>query len=249
MKKESVMAKEKRRRKGTGRVFKVQGKFYLQYTDADGKRKCTPLKNGKSEKATNQADAEKAAQVFLERSKKLHEVETREDFLNEKAKLKKLRARLTITLENAFDLHLTKPHVRPASENVLKVTRRYWQDFVYYLKDNYRLTALDEVEQAHAEVYIAYIRQNGRWKRTISYVKDHCPVRRKFKDYELGGPLSNTTLNRYHSTCKAVFSYLLSDLGYTIEENPFFNIPPLKLNPDSREIFTDEELYSIRMKT
>ncbi len=175
------MAKEKRRRKGMGRVFKSQNKFYLQYTDADGKRKCTPLKNAKNEKVTNHADAEKAAQIYLERNKKLHEIETREDFLNEKAKLKKLRARLTITLDNAFDLHLTKPHVRPASENVLKVTRRYWQDFVYYLKDNYRLTALDEVEQAHAEAYIAHIRQNGRWKRTISYVKDQCPLRRKFK--------------------------------------------------------------------
>ena len=239
------MAKGKRRRKGMGRIFKVKNKFYLQYTEPDGMRKCTSLKDGNGGKVTNYADAEKAAQVFLERSRKLHEIETREDFLNEKARLKKLRARLTITLDNAFELHLTKPHIRPASENVLKVTRRYWQDFVYYLKDNYQLTALDEVEQAHAEAYIAYIRQNGRWKRTISYVKRNCPLRRQFKSYDYGGPLSNTTLNRYHSTCKAVFSYLISDLGYTIEENPFFNIPPLKLNPDNREIFSDEELKLI----
>ncbi len=239
------MAKEKRRRKGSGRIFKMQNKFYLQYTDADGNRKCAPLKTEKNEKVTNHADAEKAAQLFLERSKKLHEIETREDFLNEKAKLKKLRARLTITLDNAFELHLTKPHVRPASGSVLKVTRRYWEDFVHYLKDNYHLTALDEVEQSHAEAYIAYIRQNGRWKRTISYVPKNCPQRRKFKAYEYGGKLSNTTLNRYHSTCKAVFSFLLSDLGYSIEENPFFHIPPLKLSPDNREIFTDEELKLI----
>ncbi len=236
---------KKKRDKGTGRIFKVQNKFYLQYTDIDGKRKCTPLKTVKNESISSEDDAEKAAKIFLDKKKNLVEIETREEYLSERAKLKKLKARLTITLDNAFDLHLTKPHPRAASDGVLKVTRRYWQDFVCFVKDNYRLATLDEVDKVHAEAYIAHIRRNGRWNTKISYVKKNCPVRKKFRDYEYGGALSNTTLNRYHSTCKAVFSYLLSDLGYTIEENPFYQIHPLKLNSEGRDIFTDEELRLI----
>ncbi len=239
------MQKNKRRAKGSGRVFKSKNKYYLQYTDSNGNRRCTPLKNGKNETITNLLDAEQAAKVFIERERKVQEITTREEFLDEKAKLKKLKARLTITLDNAFDLHLAKPHTRIATENVLKITRRYWQDFVYYLKDNFQLETLDEVDRTHAESYIAYIRQNGRWNTRISYDKKNCPQRRKFKDYEYGGKLSNTTLNRYHSTCKAVFGYLLSDLGYTTEENPFYFIAPLKLNKENREIFTEEELKLI----
>lgn len=145
-------------------------------------------------------------------------------------------------MEDAFDLHLQKPHTRIASEKILKVSRRYWTDFVAYLQDNYGLKTLDSVERNHCESYIAYIRQNGRWDRKIRYIKANCPGRRAFRDYEFGGRLSNTTLNRYHSVCKAVFSYLSTDLGYTIEENPFFHIKPLKLEPIDREIFTEDEL-------
>ena len=57
--------------------------------------------------------------------------------------------------------------------------------------------------------------------------------------------MSNTTLNRYQSVCKAVFTFLLSDLGYTLEENPFFHIKPLKLEPVEREIFSEDELALI----
>jgi integrase len=240
-----ILKKIKRRPKGMGRIYKVKNTYYLQYTDSEGVRKSTPLKDGNDEKVTSYRDAEEAAKVFLEYHKKIYEIDTREDFLKKKAELKKLRARLTITLDNAFELHLGKPHVRNANERVLKVTRRYWEDFVCFLKNNYRFKTLDEVDRAHAEAYIAHIRQNGRWNTKIAYVKANCPVRRKFKSYDSGGALSNTTLNRYHSTCKAVFSYLLPDLGYTVEENPFYFIPPLKLKPDNREIFTDEELGAI----
>ena len=133
----STPKKTKRRPKGMGRIFKVKSTYYLQYTDQDGVRKCTSLKGENDEKISNYRDAEGAAKVFLEYHKKLHEIETREEFLKKKAELKKLKARLTITLNNAFDLHLTKPHVRNASKAVLKVTRRYWEDFVCYLKDNH----------------------------------------------------------------------------------------------------------------
>ena len=57
--------------------------------------------------------------------------------------------------------------------------------------------------------------------------------------------MSNTTLNRYQSVCKAVFTFLLPDLGYSLEENPFYYIKPLKLVPIDREIFSTDELQAI----
>lgn len=236
------MATKKRRSKGNGHVFKVKDTFYLQYRTATHERKSITLRNADGEKVKTEREAQAVAHEFLLREHKILEIETREEYLEKRAKLKKLKARLSISLEDAFDLHLLKPHTRIASKKIENVNRRYWADFVAYLKDNYGLETLDSVEKEHCEAYIAYIRQNGRWNRKISYVKENCPERKKFKDYEYGGKLSNTTLNRYQSVCKAVFTFLSSDLGYTIEENPFFHIQPLKLEPVDREIFTEEEL-------
>jgi integrase len=237
--------KTKRRSKGMGRVYKENGVFFLQYTTRDHKRKAMILRESNGEKITEERRAETVAREFLEKQKKLKEIESREEYLEEKAKLKKLKARLTISLENAFELAQAKPHSRVPSAKVLRVSRRYWYDFVSYLKDQYKLNTLDEVERAHAEAYIACIRANGRWERKISYNKERCTKRKKFKDYEFGGNLSNTTLNRYQSVCKAVFTFLLPDLGYSLEENPFYYIKPLKLAPVDREIFSEDELQEI----
>ena len=237
----------KRKQHGNGSISKnpSNGHFYLQYYDSDGKRKTITLKTANGKHITTQREAEAAAKDFLERRKRIKEVDTRTEYLEERAKLKKLKARLTITLDDAFDLHLQKPHTRVASPQIEKVNRRYWYDFASYLKDNFNLRTLDEVEKEHAEAYIAYIRKNGRWNRSIRYIAGNCPQRKPFKDYESGGVLSNTTLNRYQSVCKAVFTFLLSDLGYTLEENPFFHIKPLKLEPVEREIFSEDELALI----
>lgn len=237
--------KSKRRKNGSGYVYKVKDTFYLQYRNDEG-RKCTlTLKTPSGKKITEERAARAAAEDFLIHRQKVDEIETREEYLEKKAKLKRLKARLTITLDDAFDLHLQKPHTRFASPGVLKVARRYWEDFVCYVKEQFGLQTLDQVERVHAEAYIAYIRKNGRFNTKIRYNKDTAPRRKPFKEYESGGLLSNTTLNRYQSTCKAVFTFLSTDLGYTIEENPFFHIKPLKLEPIDREIFTDEELSLI----
>lgn len=237
--------KQRRGQKGSGYVFKVKDTFYLQYWNQSHERKSITLKKANEEKATTDREARAIAQELLDRQKQIADLETRSEYLEKRAKLKRLKARLTITLRDAFDLHLQKPHSRMASEKILKVSRRYWQDFVAYLQENYNLETLDSVEREHCEAYIAYIRQNGRWDQKIRYVKENCPARKAFREYDSGGRLSNTTLNRYQSVCKAVFSYLSTDIGYTIEENPFFHIKPLKLEVVDRDIFTEEELSLI----
>ena len=242
-----MQKQQKKKSHGSGSITKnpQNGHFYLQFYDAEGRRKTITLKTLTGQYITEQRAAETAAREFMDRLKKIQDIETHEDYLEERARLKKLKARLTITLDDAFDLHLLKPHTRIASNQVENVNRRYWVDFVSFLHDRHGLTTLDQVEREHAEEYIAYIRKFGRWNRKISYHQEKCPRRKEFKEYESGGILSPTTLNRYQSVCKAVFSFLLFDLGYTLEENPFFHIKPLKLEPVERDIFTDEELQRI----
>ena len=242
-----MQKKQKKKSHGSGSITKnaQNGHFYLQYYNEEGKRLTLTLKTLSGEYITELRAAETAAKEFMDRQKKVRDIETREDYLEQRAKLKKLKARLTITLDEAFDLHLLKPHTRLASKQVENVSRRYWFDFVSFLKEKHGLKTLDEVEREHAEEYIAYIRKFGRWNRSIQYHKENCPKRKEFREYKSGGLLSPTTLNRYQSVCKAVFSFLLSDLGYTLEENPFFHIKPLKLEPTEREIFSEDELKRI----
>lgn len=99
-----ICMKQKRRAKGMGRVYKENGVFFLQYTTKDHKRKAMILREENGAKITEERRAESVAREFLERQKQLKEIETREEYLEEKAKLKKLKARLTITLDDAFEL-------------------------------------------------------------------------------------------------------------------------------------------------
>ena len=71
-----ILKKIKRRPKGMGRIYKVKNTYYLQYTDSEGVRKSTPLKDGNDEKVTSYRDAEEAAKVFLEYHKKIYEIDT-----------------------------------------------------------------------------------------------------------------------------------------------------------------------------
>ena len=96
--------RQKRRAKGSGRVYKENGVFLLQYTTKDHKRKAMVLRDAAGQKITEERKAQIAARDFLERERQLKDIETRQDYLEEKAKLKKLKARILITLDEAFDL-------------------------------------------------------------------------------------------------------------------------------------------------
>lgn len=239
------MPARKKRPNGSGRVFKSGDNYYLQFTQRDGTRKCITLKDDSGKNITIKREAEDVAKKFLYEQQQIKEIETQEEYLAQLKAVRKFKAKLLITLDNAFDLAQSKPHIREACDDVKAVSRKYWLDFVSYVKENFNLKTLDEVERTHADSYIAYIRRNGRWNKTISYHPERCPVRKTFKDYQQGGQLSHTTLNRYHSVCKSVFSFLLPDIGYGFEENPFSHILPLKIEPVRREIFTPDELDKI----
>ena len=111
-------------------------------------------------------------------------------------------------------------------------------DFVAFAKKKFSLTHLAEVEPKHADAYIAYIRQNGRYCRTIP--RRGIPYKQNSETL-----LSSASANQYLRACRQVFKYLLPDLGFTADENPFQHIKGIIVTHVEREIFTQDELAMI----
>ena len=225
----------KRRANGTGRVYKQNGVYYLQYRLPNGTRKSVTLKDEKGEKITDLRKAEAAARKYLEPFRKINEIDNRLEYLEEKAKLKQIAARTTILLEEAFERFLTKPRRKTMTEITLKINRTHWEDFVLFVQDKYHLTHLAEVEAEHADAYIAFLRDHGVYKRTIG------KAGKKYKRNNV----SVATINKYLKICRYVFKMLLPDLGFSVTENPFYHIRCIELKQMDREVFTPAELKLI----
>ncbi len=235
------MAKVKkalRREKGSGGVYKARGYYYLQYTPEKGTRKAVTLRSPAGERITDFREAETAAAEFLQKEKALQSIESREQYLHEVAKVKQLRAKLTIATAEAFELANGKPNVPDVSEKHQQRKRKRWSDFCRYLRDNFKIITIDEVTPSHAEQYVSYMRAKGYWHKPtkICLVNPDEPEIQK---------LSNTTINRAIMDCRWVFNQLARDLGYSASDNPFCDIAKLKEEPVQREVFTDDDLRAI----
>ena len=147
-----------------------------------------------------------------------------------------------ILLADAFERSLEKPKKRSPSPELVNTKRSYWRDFIAFMAAKYPdVTKLTEVRPLHAEAYIQYIRENGRFNKVVSYSGS---VITKTRSYHLKSDLSAKTINTYQQVLSEVFQLLARDAG--IVENPFAQIPMLAKEAESREAFTEEELLRIR---
>ena len=147
-----------------------------------------------------------------------------------------------ILIADAYEKSLEKPKKRIPSASLIRSKRSYWLDFTAFLKDRYPdLQKLSEVRPLHAEAYIQYLRQNGRFNKTVTYKGT---VITQERSYQLKSELSPKTINTYQQVLTEVFQLLARDAG--IIENPFASIPMLKKESESREAFSEDELAIIR---
>ena len=147
-----------------------------------------------------------------------------------------------ILIADAYEKSLEKPKKRIPSESLIRSKRSYWMDFTAFLNERYPdLQKLSEVRPLHAEAYIQYLRQNGRFNKTVTY---RGTVITQERSYQLKSELSPKTINTYQQVLTEVFQLLARDIG--IIENPFASIPMLKKESESREAFSEEELAIIR---
>ena len=145
-----------------------------------------------------------------------------------------------VNIDEAFELSLKKPRKRQPSESLVAIKRSYWRDFLTFLKQDYPdIIKLADVRKKHAEEYIQYIREHGRFDKSVAFNSG-----RKMATYERKDNLSNKSCNTFQQTLSEVFEKLHTDAG--LIENPFTGIPKLDNESESREAFTEKELELIR---
>ena len=143
-----------------------------------------------------------------------------------------------VPLADAYELSIQKPRRRIPSEKVKARKREMFGDFVSFMRGRYPdIKNLAAVQPKHAEEYISYIRQNGRFQNTIVYSRGGKTLKR-----ETTSTPSNKTVNDYQMACSEVFKLLSRDAG--LIDNPF-DMPKLKKESDTREAFSEEELKRI----
>jgi len=157
-----------------------------------------------------------------------------------KALVENFREELTggsrITLTEAYNLSLKKPRKRQPSSELIDIKRSYWRDFVFFMQVEYPdITGIADVRKCHAEAYIQYLREHGRFEKTV-----HSTVNKKCSK----GNLAPKTINTFQQTLTEVFEKLSHDAG--LIENPFEGIVKLNNASESREAFSMEELELIR---
>ena len=144
-----------------------------------------------------------------------------------------------ISLQEAYDLSIKKPRKRQPSEKLINAKRSYWSDFVAFMECNYpEVTGLADVRPLHAEEYIAYLRNNGRFNKQITF-----STRSRTAVYQASANLSPKTCNMYQITLAEVFSRLALDAG--LITNPFAEIEKPHKQSECREAFSEEELKLI----
>lgn len=100
---------------------------------------------------------------------------------------------------------------------------------------------LDRVTRAYAEAYIQQLRENGRFVRKVTYLRDY-QGETIAHSYDAQSRLPGRTVNAFHKTLKSVFAKLQENTG--ILYNPF-NFDMMDNDSESRDAFTPAELKLI----
>lgn len=109
----------------------------------------------------------------------------------------------TITLAEAFRLAMAKPRKRKLPPDKILRKSNQWEDFRQFMTKNYpEIETLPEVTRSHAEAYIAYIRQNGRFSTHYIYQAYGKRIKRRAhvagNDKALHGTFHNGSKARVH---------------------------------------------------
>lgn len=212
--------------------IRKKGKNWYYEITIDGKRY-----NGTCEDCTTKLQA-----VNLEKNKKKQIKEERVQSnviaYHEKKIVEAMGAK-TISLYDAYDIAVNKPFARVIKEKTKNQNRQYFLDFAQFAEKKYGATMLHHINLHIAEQYIQYIRSNGRYNKTIQYLRGKKIIIQK----NTTTTLSPTSINKIHIVCRQVFSILYREASLT--DNPFANIPLLQKKYEEREPFTTEEIKKI----
>ena len=229
-----------------GRLF-TRGKnknYYLQYY-INGKEIKKVLHGEDGKNITSKTKAQKAADKILAPYMAKDEVQRREQakaaLQSAMEKAKELeKQKNAILLSDVLDIVAQKPRNRKIGVKAQQTKNQHWNDFVTFIRDKYtEVKTLDQVSHKHAEKYIHYLINNGKYDALIKFKRNN-----KISSYKNKSTmLSPRTINGYIVSINEIFNLLADDAG--IDKNPFANIPKQKLVQDTREAFSMEELKLI----
>lgn len=67
---------------------------------------------------------------------------------------------------------LAKPNMRQTLPKTILQYTNYWNDFIAYIGERFGFDTLQQVKKSHAESYISFIWDNGRYRKTIEYMRN-----------------------------------------------------------------------------
>lgn len=218
--------------------FMVDGKTFVGSTHTDVK---DTIKDG-------QGNIIKLGAIDVEKQKR-SEVHDLLDIKSTDRLFEKRREDLTngrkLSLPDAFEIYLSKlkaSNRRFPSDFHLSNLKSRWSDFLSYLAANYpKCTYLHQITHEMAEHYVGYLREHGRFDKSISFrpAGKHSAITYQSQITKY----SNRTVNAYHAACKQIIERIKREAN--IPSNPFDGLDFLHNNYEDRDIFTDDELALI----
>ena len=150
----------------------------------------------------------------------------------------------SIPLTDAFDEFLKIPRRSTTGEKRLHTNRAKFDDFVAFMSAKYPdIEQMNMVTTIHAQEYIQYLRQHGRYNKTVKYKLGKKTISHKNKLKTL----AVATVNDCLTLLKMVFEVLQERAE--MHKNPFATIQNQKKDTVAREAFTPEELKLIGEKS
>lgn len=208
-----------------------RGRKWWYELEVDGKRHRRPCVGCENE-AQAEAFARKQRTLLLQLSQQKTARALVENFRNE------LTGGRRVMLSEVWDLAAAKPTRRSPGSIWAKQKQRTWQDFVAFMADRHPdAVSAGEVTRQMAEEYVSFLRNNGRYVKTVQegggrqdYVNKVCALAPK-------------TVNEMQTILTQVFDLVKEDAG--LLDNPFASIPKQANRSETREAFTPEELSRI----
>ena len=151
-----MTTKTSRRSRGTGAIFKRNGKFVYQWKCVTGKLKTKTLN------AVTREEAEKEIESILQEEIKLSAIDSKITYMHQIAEAKALLhvCRIPLTeLEDAFFSHPSAPTVSPKHRSNYHSVLTSFADFASHMQAKIAADVTEEIAQAYLTNY---------WKRGIS---------------------------------------------------------------------------------
>ena len=161
------MAKD-RRLKGTGTIFKRNGKFVHQYSDIDGKVKTITLKDECGKPVTLRAKADAIVAELTRERQKIEFIENRLEYMAQVAGSRKIIQRSRVKLSELWEMYLRNPNRPDSGKLTLKRNELYCRKFLSFLAEK-KIDSIDDITFDTAATFMTNLWSTGISPKTYNY--------------------------------------------------------------------------------